>query len=333
MSEDSHLGLRLDRRDDQDHRSLLLAVNFEFQRIAKTPIYFNLRFFPRWEKDDSDAELIVGWTQPNLGDLRIRILAFDPFINGAYALAKSRNDALEMYADQSDLPLALALEAVSERFYELRTDLFLGRRLPARTHYRFPDLVNQDHHRRIEGWFMGGLLEWHRDRWPLWVGLSALFAESSTSWFWTKAAIPTQNIDEEIRRWRLYALGHLPGHFELEVSLRRQVLSSEQSGIAPPGNSLMDTGITTDGHRWGWLWSAFVEWMPDSVGAELGYMHQVEDRHIESESGKARIDQRLLTRCVLRLGQKVWARFGVGWDIDGSPGMYDGGGMTISAEF
>jgi hypothetical protein len=42
--------------------------------------------------------------------------------------------------------------------------------------------------------------------------------------------------------------------------------------------------------------------------------------------------QRLLTRCVLQMGE-VWAAFGVAWDLDPSWSIYDGGGMTMIIPF
>jgi len=32
---------------------------------------------------------------------------------------------------------------------------------------------------------------------------------------------------------------------------------------------------------------------------------------------------------VIPMGERVWTVFGVGWDLDGADGIYDGGGLTM----
>ena len=71
----------------------------------------------------------------------------------------------------------------------------------------------------------------------------------------------------------------------------------------------------------------------ETVGMELGYLVHVNERRGASESVLSGYDQRLVTRCVLQLGKEIWVRFGVGWDLDPGDGLYDGGGMTLTAGF
>jgi hypothetical protein len=41
------------------------------------------------------------------------------------------------------------------------------------------------------------------------------------------------------------------------------------------------------------------------------------------------LNTRLVTRVMLQLSERFWVSFGVGWDLDGSEGPYDGGGGSI----
>ena len=47
----------------------------------------------------------------------------------------------------------------------------------------------------------------------------------------------------------------------------------------------------------------------------------------------AATNNRLVTRAILRLGDRLWATFGTAWDLDPGEVIYDGSGATILLDF
>lgn len=318
VGDTGHVGLRFDREHGRGHHTDLLRVDFALDRIARTPLYTRLSLYPRGEKEDIDAELVLGARHP-LGELRLRVAAFDLFTDASYALAEGRGQILDRHLDMQDPPLAFALEALSTRWNGLRVELYGGLVIPQAIRVRHPERPEDDHHRTHEAWLAAALLEWRPEPLPLTLGLAA---RRWTSTFATiDHADPARDevIPEDTTRLDAYALADLPGPIHLEASVRRLTID----GRLDPARAL--TGGETR-----WLTSLRAIWMPSpAIGLELGLMRH--DRRVYGDpAGRLEgHDHRLLTRCVLPIGDNVWTSFGVGWDLDPEDGRYDGGGLTM----
>lgn len=318
VGECGHVGLRFDREYGRGVASDLLRVDFALDRIPHTPLYARLSLYPRGEKEDIDAELLIGARHP-LGEVRLRLAAFDLFTDASYALAEGRGQRLDRHLDMQDPPLAIALEALSARWNGLRVELYAGLVVPQAIRVWHPDHPEDDHRRTHEAWLGAALVEWHSDALPLTLGLAA------RRWTSTYATLdhadPTRDevIPEDTTRLDAYALADLPGPVHLEASVRRLTVD----GRLDPARAL--TGGETR-----WLSELRAIWMASpAVGLELGLMRSDRSVHGERAGRLAGADHRLLTRCVLPIGDNVWTRFGVGWDLDPEDGRYDGGGLTM----
>ena len=134
-------------------------------------------------------------------------------------------------------------------------------------------------------------------------------------------ADPTRDavIPEYTTRLDAWALADLPGPVHLEASVYRLTVD----GRLDPARDL--TGGETR-----WLTGLRAVWMASpAVGLELGLMRSDRSVHGDPAGRLEGTDHRLLTRCVLPIGDNVWTRFGVGWDLDPRDGRYDGGGLTM----
>ena len=131
---------------------------------------------------------------------------------------------------------------------------------------------------------------------------------------------------------RLYGLLSPTSTLDVEVSTwyRRARGGRESSGPSiyqPEG-----VGLVLPADQTGMIHTLVVDWMAgDRVGLEVGVI-RVERAEREAEPAET-ADHRLLTRCLLQPTASLWLRFGLGWDLDGGDGLYDGGGMTLVSRF
>lgn len=320
-SEAGYLGLRFDRRYGWSHDSDLLRIDFGHDAIADGPFFVRLGLYPRGEKEDIDAELVVGARDPSWGEARVRVAAFDPFIDAAYRLAEGRGLKIDRHLDQLDPPLALTLEVLSARVAGLRLEAYGGVVLPQRLRVWHPERAEDDHHRRVEGWMAAALAEYRVIDDALAIGVTA--RRWSTRFGEVAFDDRTRNwgLDEALSHAEVYALG--APHPAVRVEARLVRMSAE--GLVDP----LDHERRAVGEsRWlshlrGW-------WMPSaSVGLEIGVIRT--DRSISGElAGRlAGSNNRLVTRCVWQIGPRVQATVGTGWDLDPDDGRYDGSGVTI----
>ena len=331
MGPSSALGVRLDRYDDRDVHRELVRIDFEFERVADTPFTIGLRFFPRWEKEDSDAEVVIGAHLDQWGSARLRLFAFDVFINAAYALAESRDAALETKVWQEDWPLGAALEVSTVAFAGVRAEAYLGRVLEASTRYRAPGEPSFDHDRTHHAWLAGGLLEWRAPFAPLRLGGSALHVATSDRAVSTDGRTD-EAVEETLSIQRAYLLAAAPHGVTIEASTRHRVVTSSRQLMGPSILRPEDAGLRTDHDESGWIHTLLVSWLNGPVGLELGLIRV--DRDVRSDPDHdATANHRLMTRCLLQPTERLWIRFGVGWDLDGGDGVYDGGGMTLVSRF
>lgn len=326
VGDTGHVGFRFDRRYGRGEASDLLRVDFALDHIGTTPLFARLSLYPRGEKEDIDAELLIGAHRPDLGEIRLRIAALDLFTDASYALAEGRGQVLDRHLDMRDPPLAFALEAHTTRWHGLRLELSGGLVIPQAMHVRHPDRPEDDHDRTQESWLGAALLEWHPDPMPLTLGLTARRWTSTFGTVDFADATRDATLEEDTTHLEAYALAAipasanpLPGPLHLEATLRR---------ITTHG--LIDPEDTRRGGERRWLAQLRAIWMPSpAIGLELGILRS--DRTLTGpRAGRlAGTDHRLITRCVLPMGQNVWTSFGVGWDLDPEDGRYDGGGLTM----
>lgn len=315
-----YVGLRFDRRAGRGYASDLFRVDFGHEAIAGSPVFARLGVYPRGEKEDIDLELLVGARWPAWGEARVRVAALDAFVDASYALAEGRGLVLDRHLDMQDAPLAIALELLSARVAGLRIELYGGRVLPQAIRVWHPEAPEEDHRRTHAGWLGAALAEYRFEALPLAVGASAQRWTSAFGLVGFADPARALRIDEDTARVEGYALA-LFGPLRLEALVRR----TAAEGLVDPAR--LD-GVVAGEVRW--LGRLRAIWMfGDAVGAELGLMRS--DRALTGErAGRfGGTDHRLLTRVVVPLGARVWTSFGVGWDLDGGDGVYDGGGVTL----
>ena len=331
MGSSSRLGLRLDRHDDRDVHHDLLRVEFRFDAVAGGPLFLAVRIFPRWEKEDVDAEFVLGTEIEGWGEARLRLFAFDLFINAAYALAESRDAVLTTHIWQEDWPLGVALEWVGAPSARLRTEAYLGLVLEASTRYRTPKDASRDHGRTTDGWLGGGMLEWSGPWSGLRVGGSIVHGSTHDRAV-SVDGLTDESIEESLTQARLYTLFSPTASLDVELStwFRRAEGTHQLRGASifqPEGVGLVLPATDT-----GWIHTLLLDWMAgDRVGLEAGLIRV--ERSQPRLTSEETADHRLLTRCLLQPTPSLWIRFGLGWDLDGGDGRYDGGGMTLVSFF
>ena len=331
MGASSTLGVRLDRYDDRDVHSELVRIDFDFERVAHTPVSVGLRFFPRWEKEDSDAEVVIGARLDRWGAARVRLFAFDLFINAGYALAQSRGAALETKVWQEDWPLGAALEVSTVALAGLRAEVYLGRVWEASTRYRSPGEPSLDHDRTHRAWLAGGLLEWRAPSMPLRLGGTLLHVETADRAVSVDGRTD-EAVEESLSIHRAYLLATGPHGVTIEASTRNRHLTSSRQLIGPSILRPEDAGLLADHDESGWIHTLLVSWLNGPVGLEVGLIRV--DRDVRSDPDRdATANHRLMTRCLLQPTERLWIQFGVGWDLDDGDGLYDGGGMTLVSRF
>ena len=302
--EAGRVGLAYGREQTRDVQSDMLRVDFGVEEPGEWPVFARLSLFPRWEKGDSDVELVLGARAEAWGELQLRTVALDPFVNASLALAESRDAELQRTDEQLDPPLGFALEAQSATFHGVRLELYAGGLLPTSTRVSHRDDPDADYEKRTDAALWGALVEWRPFDLAA-VGITSLNVDATTERDTTGAT------DESLHRHRAYVLASLP-QTEVEASVTH-------------------TRSAEGGRRERrWLYHARVWWMPSRfAGAELGVLRGERTLTGESDSGGEGTAHRVTTRVAIQLGPRVRAALGVGWDLDPEDGLYDGGGFTM----
>lgn len=327
----SRLGLHWTRYADRDVDSERLEVEFRFNELAGQPLFTALRVTPRWEKEDIDAEWQVGATFAGLGEARVRLFALDLFINAAYALAASRDAKLDREVWQADWPLGVAVEWIGASDAPLRTEAYLGTVLEATTRYRVPADAGQNYDRTQSGWFAGALVEWRSPGAGLRVGSSILHG-STRDVARATHGLRDEVIEERVTTMKAYGLLSPTPAVDVELSTwarrARSTHTLQGASIFDP----MASGLLVSADASDRIHTVRVQWMPSPrVGLEVGGARVEWDGPFAGL--ETAVDHRLLTRCLLQPTPRLWIRFGVGWDLDGGDGAYDGGGMTLVSFF
>ncbi|MCA9701455.1 MAG: hypothetical protein KC431_28295 [Myxococcales bacterium] len=320
--------LRYDRADLREIRSSMVRLSFAFPDIRGTGAFVEIRPIARFEKPDLDAELIVGWSRPQIARVAARAFFFDPANNASDALAQNRDSPQEIRVLQRDGPhVGLSTELDLALIPRVRTQLFFGGVVPMHSSISFADETLTAYERTQSALLGGGWLEYAFARAPVRIGAHALVVKTSEVDSRTGDLAVLKLIPEREIRGRVYALASVGEgtrgftSFELSGSYRRDML---------PGHTSKYGSVTDDRTLLGLLRAT---WMPTRVfGLELGYL--LLDRKAEGEGELAPFltstDHRLSTRFALAFNPYVRITFGVGWDLDDRSNRYDQGGMTLS---
>jgi len=321
-----HLNLHYDRLESLTHASDLLEATFTVDDIANTNLFGSISLFSRWEKDDTDGGMMIGYRQSGWGEVRLRLFSLDTFVNASMAIFESRGGEREVHTEQQDLPFAMALEIISLTWHGARVELYGGTVIPQHTLYRYPDDNTRDNTRRREGILGGGLVDWRPFDLPVHVGASVLAARTQMTWNYETVGTHDERADETLYELDVYGVVQPLETLHLEASLTGTWRSEERQGA-----TVAEMNTAWEDEEWVWL--AQGVWMPIPVfGVEIGLMGVIQPEQDGSEAVGTRHETRLTTRFVLFLGN-VWTAFGVGWDLDEGDGPYDGGGMTMTVSF
>jgi len=135
-----------------------------------------------------------------------------------------------------------------------------------------------------------------------------------------------QTVVETTMKAELYALSRPRTGLDFELRVARIWRPEENRWAEQP---LLDTEREDDT----WFWSARSIWMLSQVaGLEMGILGLSRTASGDPYAMVEGTNQRLLTRCVLQMGD-VWVSFGVSWDLEPGWSPYDGGGMTMIVPF
>ena len=292
--------LRYDQQQDRWTQSHLMALTVRGEDIGNTPIFAEATLYPRWEKTDADVMAVVG-LRGRQGEVRLRMLAFDPFNDAAYSLARGRGAQVPDNRDQRNAPLGFAVEALSARWHGWRAELY-GGIVPGYTTTRTTPTEPIPRGHRRSAWMVGGLTEYAGNQWT--AGLSALHVDTQDHWSQRQVA----TVDAFEREIRLYGTARLPAHLALRGDVVQVVRNRELR----------------------WIFDSRLRWTPGHFGAELGYMRGARPHATVGRTGVA---NRLVTRMTFAINDTLWLAFGTGWDLDPGEGVYDGSGLTMMLDW
>lgn len=329
MGKAGSLGLRFDRVELREIHSSLFALNFAFPNIAGSGAFIELRPVARFEKQDLDLEVAVGWAREGVARVTARLFSFDTFNNASDALAKQRDAEQEVRVLQRNASLGTALEFEVFAVPNIRAELFLGAVLPSRSLLDYADPWVVDYE-RTQSALLGGLwIEWAVPHVPVWVGGSTQMISTQHDNIDLHGE-PLSSTPERELRSRAYLLTRVgrgtPGFttLELSASYRDDHLPQHRSeyGRVTRDRSIMGLARAT--------------WMPTRVfGLELTYLGL--DREAEGMGALAPFltesNHRMITRLAFAFDPNVRITFGVGWDLDDRSNRYDQGGMTLTARW
>lgn len=324
MSDTWTFGLEFNRLKTRAYDSQLLRMDIDWEPTGETGPYLKLSFFPRFVKQDSDAQATFGYRSA-WGEARLRVIDLDAYANGTYALASGRAEPPDGLAQQLSLPLGLAAEFESAPLHGVRTELYVGGVIPHKTAYYFDDAKDR-RVQRLSAQLAGALVEWKHASMPLWVGASGLSV--ATQWDMSHPLEPERDrhIDEETHQARLYAMAAPRSDLKLEAQARYSSRPEREIGAAVP-----EEGRRRTEHEW--VYSARAFWMlSDTAGMDLSIWRIHRDTEGLPDVDLEGKSSRFVTRALLQLGE-VWASFGIGWDLDPNRSIYAGGGGTLIIHF
>lgn len=300
LGRDWSIGLRFDQQQDRWTQSQLLSLTLFKDRLANTRLFVEGTLYPRWEKTDADVMAVVGW-RDDWGEVRLRTMAFDPFLNAAYALAESRDARLDDSQDQLDAPLGYALELLTLRREVVRGEVYLGW-IPRFSTERTTDAGTRVHTR--SGWMGGAMGEANLFDVAL-AGLGVLFVKTTDRW----TGLEPETIDAHEVQLRNWAVVNLPFALRIRAGVRFTLRRDEVRDLE----------------------AVRLIWQPGNLGGEFGFMRTgrhvaegVQTRFPEAATGK-----RLTTRLTYGLAGRLWLAVGTGWDLDAGDTAYDGSGITM----
>ncbi len=316
------LGLAYDRLQDRVTHSDLVRMDFGYAPRGEVGPYGAISFTPRVEKIDVDAILALGYRHARWGDARVRVFAFDPFNNFAFALAKTRDKVLDPAVHQDELPLAATVELVSGTFRGVRGELYLGKIVRHETSFDKLD-DRQSYLQALSGSLAGALLEWAPAGagFPLHVGATATTFRTRTEREHDVMTAIDSDIREGTHAVRGYALATPWPNLELEAQVRWR---------SRPETHHFGTGADSARTDREWLYSLRGEWMiSPHAGTELGLLRLERDTSGPPDANVDGNPTRIISRCVLRMG-KVWVAFGASWDlVREGKGPFGGANMTM----
>ena len=323
------LGLRFDRVELREIHSSMFQLAFAFPNIAGSGAFIEIRPVARFEKQDLDVEVAVGWARPDVARISARVFSFDTFNNASDALAKQRDAEQEVRVLQRNAPIGTSLEFEMFALRNIRAELFLGAVMPSRSLLDYADSWIVDFERTQSALLGGMWVEWALPRVPVWVGGSAQMIATKQVNVDLQGQTLSEIHERELRA-RAYLLGDLGrgtrGHTTLELS------ASYRDDELPEHTSQYGS-VTRDRS---WIGTARATWMPTRVfGFELTYIGL--DREAEGVGDLAPFlsatNHRLVSRFAFAFDPNVRITFGVGWDLDDRSNRYDQGGMTLSARW
>lgn len=295
------VNLRFDQQQDRVTQSQLLALTVRGDDLGGTPLFVAATLYPRWEKTDADVQALIGLAGAP-GTVRLRVTAFDPFLNAAYGLAESRNARLSDTQDQSGAPLGVAIEALSTRWHGWRAEAYAGVVPGFDTFRRLTQTPDAGRTHRRSAWMAAALLEHATARWC--VGGMATHAQTRDTW----TGAQPRTLGERETRGQLYAIGELPARLRAQGQLE-----------------LIDRPFERR-----WITDVRLRWTPGRWGAELGYLRGSRTLAPGVETHRTDgVASRISTRATYQLDGRVWVGFGTGWDLDAGDTVYDGSGLTV----
>ena len=320
------LGLRFDRMDTKEHSSGLFAVEFERERIAESYLYSSILVYPRLEKEDVDAVFSLGVRGASFGDLALRVMSFDTFVNASHALIRAREGVVDEHLHQKDPPLGFSLEYLSPLNRSVRGEIYVGWIVPAETEHEFPGNGSMDHIRGRQGLFVAGLAEWAVLGPKLQIGAYSMLRRTLMQWRYLVESTKDQETLESSLNVELYALSQ--ARHDLDIEARIAWLSQPEENVW-----FNRAELNSQREDRQWAWSLRGIWMMGKrVGLDTGLLGISRTKTGPPMDYVDGFNQRWVTRCVLSTGD-VWVSFGVSWDLEPGWSVYDGGGMTMLVDF
>ena len=320
----SYVGFQYNRYETRHLDSNLFGVEFGADDISDSGFSASMRFYPCWKKDDSDVELATRHQFDDIGSLGFRVFAFDPFTNASYAILEARDADISPYVEQLSLPLGTSLEFLSVEYNGLRAELFGGFVFEHRTELTFPDEPSKSFTLEKQARLAAGLVEWDIPSVPVDLGLVGKAIEAET----THRSVSTGQVRESTTETTQLVQTYLLSQPTPDLSTEAFIRFTER----PETRWRAGTAETRSDREW--VGSLRTHWrLHNVVGLELGLLWSHRKTNGAFDVGVDGTNARLLTRPSLQLGEDVWTAIGVGWDLDGGTSIYDGGGMTLIAQW
>jgi len=345
-SKTSEVKLYYYQKQDYQTDSMLVNIDFVFNKLFKSKFYGGISFYPRTEKLDSDLELFFGFNNPDVFDLQLKATALDPFTNASMKVIELKDQVPDEEIHQVDWPISYSLQFLSQKFLGFKLEVYLGYLSKTHTKYKYINDPNNNHQTAQNGFLKGIMFQWHpigSNSLHSWViGISYLESEFNKSYtfdydpsLYKEGDDIPQNIksDEVNTETKIFLLGEITQNLSLEALILWNKRSWENQNEILSSNDKNDHSFEySDYYKY---YSIRSTWMASKhAGVELGFLRI--DRESKGEifidSGNNQND-RLLTRAVFHFSKQVWCSLGVGWDMEMGEGVFDGGGFTMMMVF